>query len=224
MNSTGSHSHAMLMIRKYLPPFLLLFFAVGIAGTVTPVTSELFKKLFPVALLLSMAALLIFTEPSPSPALYAALGLIGVAGFFIEVIGVKTGNIFGHYTYGNSLGLKLFNTPLMIGINWAMLVFAAHSVTVRIEISPVFRVLLAALLMVLYDVLLELITSDLGMWYWNNGTIPLQNFIGWFLVSVIFLTAFSFVRPVYRSRISWLVLTCHALFFAILIFFFKLLK
>jgi putative membrane protein len=105
-----------------------------------------------------------------------------------------------------------------------MLVFAAHSVTGRLKISSMLRVLLGAILMVMYDILLELITSDLGMWYWKEGVIPLQNFIGWFLVSLIFLTAFSFVRPVYRSTMSWLVLTCHSFFFAALIIVFKFLK
>jgi putative membrane protein len=224
MNQTGKISHLILLSRKYLPLFLILFFAVGVAGTMIPVTSELFRRLFPLALLLSMAALMIFTEPSPSPALLGTLAAIAIAGFLIEVIGVKSGIIFGNYSYGSSLGPKLFNTPLIIGINWAMLVFAAHSITGRLEIRPVIRILLAAILMVLYDVLLELITSDLGMWYWENGLIPLQNFIGWFAVSVIFLTAFSYVKPVYRSNIAWLILTCHALFFALLILFFKILR
>ena len=49
------------------------------------------------------------------------LSIIFTIGFFIEVIGVKTGLLFGVYHYGDSLGLKWLNVPLVMGINWILL-------------------------------------------------------------------------------------------------------
>jgi Protein of unknown function (DUF422). len=37
-------------------------------------------------------------------------------GMLSEIIGVNTGLIFGSYTYGNSLGIKLMNVPI---VNWS---------------------------------------------------------------------------------------------------------
>src|SRR6478609_3641217 len=38
------------------------------------------------------------------------------------------GLLFGEYAYGAGLGLKLWNVPLLIGLNWVMLVYCAGAV------------------------------------------------------------------------------------------------
>ena len=45
-------------------------------------------------------------------------------GMGVEIVGVKTGVLFGEYFYGNNLGLKILGVPILIGINWAVLTFA----------------------------------------------------------------------------------------------------
>ncbi|MES2515602.1 MAG: carotenoid biosynthesis protein, partial [Bacteroidota bacterium] len=55
---------------------------------------------------------------------YVALLSAGVLGFFIEVLGVKTEIIFGSYYYGKALGLKFFAVPILIGVNWAVLLYS----------------------------------------------------------------------------------------------------
>ncbi len=47
-----------------------------------------------------------------------------LAGFFAEIIGVHTGLLFGDYTYGQSLGFKLWNILLIIAVNWLILVYS----------------------------------------------------------------------------------------------------
>ena len=46
--------------------------------------------------------------------------MLALIGFIFEIIGVKTGLIFGHYKYCNGLGTKVFDVPLIISLNWAL--------------------------------------------------------------------------------------------------------
>ena len=39
-----------------------------------------------------------------------------------EAIGVNTGLLFGTYEYGANLGFKIFGVPLIIGVNWTVLI------------------------------------------------------------------------------------------------------
>jgi len=42
------------------------------------------------------------------------------------------------------------------------------------------------MLMVIYDVVMEQVASILDMWYWQGDVIPLQNYLGWFVISSLF--------------------------------------
>jgi len=55
---------------------------------------------------------------------YISLIAVSIIGFLIEVIGVKTGYIFGRYYYGQSLGYHLLSVPLLIGLNWGVLLYS----------------------------------------------------------------------------------------------------
>ena len=48
-------------------------------------------------------------------------------GFFVELLGVKTGLIFGNYHYGATFGAKWQDVPYLIGLNWAAMVFYTSS-------------------------------------------------------------------------------------------------
>jgi putative membrane protein len=47
----------------------------------------------------------------------------------LEVVGVKTGLIFGEYKYGSTLGIKLFEVPLIIGFNWVFVILGSISIS-----------------------------------------------------------------------------------------------
>ena len=46
-----------------------------------------------------------------------------ITGMLAEILGVRYGFIFGEYSYGNALGTKVMGVPLMIGVNWCILIF-----------------------------------------------------------------------------------------------------
>jgi len=64
--------------------------------------------------------------------------------FFIEVLGVKTGKIFGSYFYGKSLGFKIFETPVIIGLNWIFLIYLTFAFSELFKISDKFKIILGS--------------------------------------------------------------------------------
>ena len=49
-------------------------------------------------------------------------------GLSAEIIGVNFGFLFGQYQYGSTLGIKWMGVPLIIGINWCLLVFICATI------------------------------------------------------------------------------------------------
>ncbi|HMQ01191.1 MAG TPA: carotenoid biosynthesis protein, partial [Cyclobacteriaceae bacterium] len=60
--------------------------------------------------------------------------------------------------------------------------------------SKLIKVLLGTALAVLLDVFIEPVAIHYDFWSWENITPPLQNYIGWFVVSSLLLVIF-FQKP-----------------------------
>ena len=117
--------HLITKIRNFnLAPYLAIFYSVGVAGLIIPQTRDLFLFLVPLNLLMNLALLFIYHGKIDVRFAWKA-ALIFIAGILVEVAGVNTGLIFGSYSYGPTLGPKIFHTPVMIGVNWLMLVYAS---------------------------------------------------------------------------------------------------
>jgi len=167
---------------KNLVPILIIYYMVGLAGMIIPATRELFKDLTPFSLLLSIFLLYLFHD-SFTPRFWLSSLLVLVLGFLVEAAGVETGLVFGEYHYGDTLGPKLFHTPLMIGVNWLMLVYCSLYIVRKFVDVPYFRAIVAAALMVVYDFALEPSAIYTNMWTWVTGAVPLQNYLAWFIIA-----------------------------------------
>jgi bisanhydrobacterioruberin hydratase len=131
------------------------------------------------------------------------LGVFLALSFFtllsIEIIAVKTGKIFGNYTYGNTIWLKLANVPLVIGLYWLILILASHSISkwtadfLYIK-SHNIQVFLAGMYLVILDYFMEPVAMQLNYWNWNNGYIPVRNYFAWFLICVVQLYLLKFLK------------------------------
>jgi putative membrane protein len=191
----------------------MLFYAVGIAGLIIPVTIPLFIRLFPFALLLSLIGLIVFhSHPFDTKTLLVFAGIF-LLGLFVEVLGVNTGKIFGNYSYGNALGIKLYHTPLIIGLNWLMLVYLTASVFNRFSFSAPLKIVFASLSMVLYDFLLEPAAPRLEMWNWDENLVPVKNYIDWFLVAFVFHTLVKLFRVKTDNPLALTLFFCQLFFF-----------
>lgn len=174
-------------VKKHIYIFIILIFhIVGFVGFL--INPSFFKSLSPLNLLLS-SGLVLLTSKQTNGKFYGSLLLIAIIGFFLEALGVKTELIFGSYYYGRTLGLKAFSVPLLIGVNWAILLYCTAQFS-QIK-NQILNALFGAFLMVFLDFFIEQIASRFDFWYWKNGIIPLQNYIAWFIISFVLNLAFQ---------------------------------
>jgi putative membrane protein len=67
--------------------------------------------------------LLVWTQQSKNVGFIIFVASVFVIGFFSETVGVKTGLIFGEYSYGKALGFQWMQVPLLIGLNWFIIIY-----------------------------------------------------------------------------------------------------
>lgn len=207
-------------LNKHLTPsrvnrFWFIYYAVGIAGFTIPFTRQLFSELIGFSILMSAALMIYFHRPWSGRFFIASLGVI-LAGFFVEVAGVSTGQVFGEYQYGNNLGPRLFDTPLLIGLNWWMLIYIVSQLTRRTTLDSFSQLIIGAAIMTGYDVFLEPVAIATGMWNWSGHGVPIQNYLAWFVISFLFLGVFRWIKPGYNNPVAVRLLTVQLLFFVLL--------
>ena len=94
---------------------LAIVYAVGLLGFFEIIPFDNFEKLTPLNLLFS--AIILFSHHKPINLSWVIFFVVVfVWGFFIEWAGVASGMVFGTYSYGESLGLKIFDIPVIIGL------------------------------------------------------------------------------------------------------------
>ncbi|MGE4287323.1 MAG: carotenoid biosynthesis protein [Salinivirgaceae bacterium] len=195
--------------------FLIIFYLIGTLGFMLPLTRSFFIQLIPLALLLNVFLLVYFHKPN-SLQNYAVMILIAFLGFAIEVVGVKTGLLFGEYSYGTALGPKLMGVPLLIGINWFFLTYAASVVVGKMFRNTWSQMLSASSMVVIYDFVMEPVAVSTGMWYWQSGIIPVQNYLMWFITAAFFVFLFSKFVKNSRNPMALPILVLQFLFFSVL--------
>jgi bisanhydrobacterioruberin hydratase len=206
----------------YSVGFLAIFYLVGIAGFIYAPTREFFSRLTPLALLLSAGFLVWFHQPKFQLKMLLAFGFIFIFSFLVEAIGVKTGVIFGEYIYGKGLGIKVLETPLLIGLNWLMLVYCTKIIAEQISGDSTIQLFFAPFLMVIYDLILEQAAPLLNMWSWAGGKIPVQNYISWYLLAFLFHLLLQKTKTQFSNKLAGPVFVIQFLFFVILVMYFLL--
>ncbi len=167
---------------------VLLFHIVGLIGMMGDHPS-FFIRNTPFNLLLS-AALLFWNQDEWKPIHFLALLIIYSGGFLAEVIGTGTGLLFGNYWYGKTLGWKLWDVPVIIGMNWIMMIYLVGNLFIYMSLSIWKKSALAALLLVLLDYFMEPVAMSFDYWQWENATVPVTNYICWYFISFLFLSLF----------------------------------
>lgn len=195
---------------------LVAVYTVGIVSILLGHTDNL-MRLTPYNLLFA-TAVLIYNAEKPDTAYVIWFLICAVAGFLVEAIGTATGVIFGSYAYGNGLGIKLIDVPLMIGINWPVLVFATSAILLPFGLHWALRAFIGALMMVAYDIFLEPVAMRFDFWDWDGGVVPLRNYLAWFVIGLLMqLGVNRYVVPL-KNKIALYVIVVQTVFFAILIY------
>ncbi len=146
--------------------------------------------------------------------------LVIIGSFAIEWIGVKMGKIFGHYAYGETLQPIFLGVPMAIGFAWLCMLLTSTAVVQRIlpkfsNYHFLLQAISISLLMVLFDLVMEPAAMKLGYWTWQDGSIPIQNFIAWFGISFIF-ALIALPMGLFKTKLPAIVF--HA-YFAQLVYF-----
>ncbi len=128
-----------------------------------------------------------------------------VVSLFLEIIGSKTGYIFGgkyHYNQDNTPGYIISGIPVLIPIAWFGIIYMSLNFGYFLtDIQFPFKkdidysfIILIAIFVVVLDFVLDPLAVDENRWSWESSGIyygvPLLNFFGWLLVPILVLLIF----------------------------------
>lgn len=196
-------------IKKYLRWFLILVYVCGTFGFA--INPDFFRPFTPLTLLLTSFVFLIHQPLSNKNYMLVFIGL-ALIGFSAEVIGIKTGWIFGEYVYGNALGYKLLQVPLLISLNWALLIAAGVALSTYVSHKRVLVALLAGGLITGIDFLMEQVCETMDFWYFKDGLAGIHNYLAWFVIS--FLCSFFFFKILSKgNKVVAILIICLQIFF-----------
>lgn len=200
------------MSERWIRIILLILYTVGAVGMMVPSTRGWFVQLSALNLFISFLGL-IFSRKSKQLSFLLFLGIAFVIGVTVELIGVHTSYLFGNYYYGNNLGLKWHGIPFIIGVNWGIMVVTSSAVVRRFELNKHVEALISAILMVLFDYILEPVAMKSDYWHWSNGEIPIYNYICWLGVSYLLQIIYQ------RMKLAEVNKVAESLFLMMFIFF-----
>jgi putative membrane protein len=210
----------------------LLFHTCGVIGILAGPYKQWFINNTPLTLAI-MAVLLVITQTAKNKWFYLFVAAAYITGLLVELTGVNTGWLFGHYSYGTVLGAKLYGVPWLIGVNWFTIVYCAGCSTYmfsnwlqkklmgdEVQLSTTMQVFSfmadAAMLTTFFDWVLEPVAVKLGFWQWQNNTIPLYNYVCWFAVSALLLLLMRLLPFSKHNQFAVHLLIIQLLFFLIL--------
>ena len=108
-----------------------------------------------------------------------------VISYTAEFLGVNYQILFGDYSYGRSLGVKLFEVSLIIGCNWLLLALISQALIKRIFSNGWLIIIFSSLLMVFIDIYIEPVAPLLDFWEFKENIVPFSNYRDWFIVALI---------------------------------------
>lgn len=195
---------------------LIIFYTVGIAGIGFGLDAEMVNLSW-MNLSLTGGLVLLNVAVKNRP-FWIFSGAVFFSGLLVEIIGVQTGFPFGSYWYGESLGLKLWGAPLVIGLNWWLLTYCScNLVQSSIPGNNLIKSALAAAAMLGLDALIEPLCSTLDFWHWQDSNIPLENYVSWFIIAFVFnYFYFNFFKDQKPNPLASIAFLVQVLFFAIL--------
>jgi putative membrane protein len=199
---------------QWIKILITVWYLVGVTGFTIEPLRPLFQFLTPFGMLAATILLLAFHEPRNLKSTIA-FAAIAISGFVVELIGVNTGILFGTYEYGPTLGLKIWNTPLTIGLNWLVLVYCVASLLRPIRDNWYFPVA-GAMAMVAFDWIMEPVAVVTQMWSWLDDQIPMKNYLDWFLVSGVLFLIIRIFKVELNNRLAGWLLLMQAVFFLLL--------
>jgi uncharacterized membrane protein len=116
-----------------------------------------------------------------------------LSGFLFELTGVRTGFPFGQYQYTEVLQPQISGVPVAISISWVLVVFSSYFLISKHTDNKLFAVIASGVLVLAFDILLEPFAAFINkFWLWRGDSVPWNNYLSWFLISVLFASVLAF--------------------------------
>ncbi len=176
----------------------------------------LFAALTPLNLFISLI-ILWWGQESKNRNWYLFAFFAFIAGMAIEILGVHTGFPFGAYEYGDTLGIKLFSVPIMMGGLWWGMIVAAASLVSNYTKNIAINITVAAAIMLGLDLMIEPIAINYDFWTWAAKEPPITNFLAWAVFSLLLSTVFFLGKVPNKNRLASYWLASQVLFFGLLL-------
>ncbi|MCK9279799.1 MAG: carotenoid biosynthesis protein [Melioribacteraceae bacterium] len=203
-------------LEKWVIPFFIIMYSVGITGHLIDATRPLMIILTPFTLLLCSTVLFYSIHKEINSQLLGWLISTYIITFVLEAYGTASGLIFGAYKYGDVLGWSLFDVPLIIGVNWVIVILGGLTLSLLISKNIYISSIITGIIAVLFDFILEPLAMKLDYWQWSGNIIPLQNFTAWFIIAVVFSLGFNFKKIKINSKIPLYYIIIQSIFFLVL--------
>lgn len=115
---------------------------------------------------------------------------LGAFAILLETSAILTGFPYGHFGYSDVLGFRIFGlTPWTVAFAWTPLMLGAYSVAANLIENRTGRVIAAAAIVTLFDIVLDPGAVLLGFWKYAEGGwfygVPISNFAGWLFSGLI---------------------------------------
>ncbi len=159
----------------------------------------------PLSSLSLMITFLLLCLNEPSLKKFLLFLLVAFLGFAVEWYGVHTGSPFGFYQYGEGLGIKWLDIPLVIGLNWVLMVWGSISL-LKWTWNAQNRWILSiggGVLMTLTDLLIEQVAPHLEYWMFAINHVPSNNYAAWLWLGILLSWLLSYIPNNRPSLGAW---------------------
>jgi bisanhydrobacterioruberin hydratase len=179
---------------RYLIILGLIFAAAGFFAVRFPDTPGTSVGSLVSTLLIALPTLVAFWRFIGARRAVPSFAALSALGFAVETTGIVTGFPYGEFYYGDGLGPKVAGmVPYALTLSWPPLVLGAVTAARPPgdggPLRRILWVLIAAVLLVAIDGVLDPGATRLGLWVWPEGGpyygVPLSNYAGWLLSSVL---------------------------------------
>ncbi len=116
------------------------------------------------------------------------LAVMALFAMTIETFAIITGFPYSAFEYGTLTGGKIGVVPWTVGFSWVPILLFAWLLVKNYK-SIWIRIGLGAILMTIFDLVLDPGATALGFWIWESSegfyNVPWMNFFGWIVSSII---------------------------------------
>ena len=115
--------------------------------------------------------------------------VLGLYAIGIETLAIKTGSLYGNFSYTDILGAKVFGTtPWIVALAYPPVLLVAFWFASKFTRS-FGRVFIASIFATIIDLVLDPATVKLQFWTWDTPGafygVPWTNFVGWLATAFI---------------------------------------